>query len=234
LNKRRIGIIAGAGPEAGIDLWRKILENNRNFLGASFRGDIDAPEVIIYSLPELGLAMKFNDNKEKLWDVLRKAILDISGRVDMFCIACNVLHNFSDKIKQLNLPVDFISVIDVVISYVKNEDIKNIGLLSIGTVMALDDLSPYKNLKNMVEVETPENFNNINELISDIKIYGSENDLIKEKLHNQVMEMDANLILLACTELPLVNLSIPNKKLIDVTDLLADVLVKNLFLSKSN
>jgi aspartate racemase len=234
LNKRRIGIIAGAGPEAGVDLWKKILDSNRDCLGSDFRGDIDAPEVIIYSLPELGFAMNFNDNKEKLWDALRTAILDISDRVDMFCIACNVLHNFSDNIRQLNLSADFISIIDVVTGYVYNENVKDVGLLSIGTVMALDDLSPYRNLKNMVKVETPENFNDINDLIGEIKIHGGEGNLIKEKLHNQIVKMDADLILLACTELPLVNLNIPSKQLIDVTKLLADFLVKNLFILKSN
>lgn len=30
----RIGIITGSGPEAGVDLWTKVLRANRQLLGA--------------------------------------------------------------------------------------------------------------------------------------------------------------------------------------------------------
>lgn len=41
-----IGIVAGSGPEAGIDLWSKILARNQVLLGTKFRGDLDAPRVM--------------------------------------------------------------------------------------------------------------------------------------------------------------------------------------------
>ena len=52
-----LGIITGSGPEAGIDLWAKVLRKNMAAFGQDFRGDLDAPRVVVASEPELGLSM---------------------------------------------------------------------------------------------------------------------------------------------------------------------------------
>ena len=33
-----IGIVTGSGPEAGLDLWAKILKRNKATIGADFQG----------------------------------------------------------------------------------------------------------------------------------------------------------------------------------------------------
>ena len=43
MRRRTIGIITGSGPEAGIDLWVKVLDANKRLLGEGFQGDLDAP-----------------------------------------------------------------------------------------------------------------------------------------------------------------------------------------------
>ena len=65
--KAVLGIIAGSGPEAGVDLWRKILVANRIALNERFRGDIDAPHMVIISEPTLGLSMDLVANREPVW-----------------------------------------------------------------------------------------------------------------------------------------------------------------------
>jgi aspartate racemase len=53
----RIGIIAGSGPEPGIDLWEKNFEEDRAAFDGSFRGDLDALHVVVHSIPGVGLSM---------------------------------------------------------------------------------------------------------------------------------------------------------------------------------
>src|SRR5690606_5451276 len=108
----RIGIIAGAGPEAGIDLWQKILLHNRALHGSSFRGDLSAPEVTVHSIPVLGLAMDISTHEHTLWMELEKALLSLDRSVDYVCIACNVLHYFTDRITKLSLTAQFVSIVD--------------------------------------------------------------------------------------------------------------------------
>ena len=50
-----IGVIAGSGPEAGVDLWVKILAVSRREQGEAYTGDSSAPLVRIISDPALGL-----------------------------------------------------------------------------------------------------------------------------------------------------------------------------------
>lgn len=70
MGRRSIGILSGSGPEAGVDLWGKILAANRALLGSAYRGDIDAPRVQLacteLSLVELSLPGK------RLVDVTRE------------------------------------------------------------------------------------------------------------------------------------------------------------------
>ncbi len=56
--RKKIGIITGSGPEAGVDLWQKILKINKDILKEDFHGDLDAPNVTIFSVPELGHSME--------------------------------------------------------------------------------------------------------------------------------------------------------------------------------
>ena len=69
-----IGIIAGSGPEAGIDLWTKVLTATQQQLGAVFEGDIDAPRVVIVSEPQLGLSMDLRANEAATWDALARTV----------------------------------------------------------------------------------------------------------------------------------------------------------------
>src|SRR3546814_11830862 len=98
----RIGVIAGSGPEAGIDLWSKMLVANRELLGDRFSGDVDSPTVVIFSAPELGLSMDLRKNDAVVWRRLEQVVRDIVPHVDIFTIACNTLHYYSARIRAIS------------------------------------------------------------------------------------------------------------------------------------
>ena len=102
--RQRIGILAGSGPEAGIDLWTKTLAATRRLLGARYGGDLDAPEVLIHSVPALGLSMELEPNDAVVWKVLRESAEALAQRVDAFAIACNTLNHYEAPLRALDLP----------------------------------------------------------------------------------------------------------------------------------
>ena len=59
---QKIGIISGAGPEAGLDLLQKLFKVHRKFLGPTgYTTDRDAPHVVLFQEPELGGPRNDND-----------------------------------------------------------------------------------------------------------------------------------------------------------------------------
>lgn len=220
-NKGRIGIISGSGPEAGIDLWRKILDANRRLLGPRFRGDLDAPDVTIYSIPELGLSIDIEKNEDLVWTYLESNIRELAQRVDLICVACNTLHYFSSRITRLGLPAKFVSVIDSVTNYIKESGISKLAILGVCSVAELGKWSPYAALQSLVEIERP-NCRRTEELVVRIKQSGSDDTSVKAALQAILASLESETVLLACTELSLVELDEPPKRLVDGTLLLAN------------
>jgi aspartate racemase len=225
VNKGKIGIIAGSGPEAGLDLWRKILDANRRLLGPNFHGDLDAPSVTIYSIPELGLSMDLQKNEDLVWTYLESNIQELAQRVDLICVACNTLHYFRSRIIKLGLPAKFVSVTDAVANYIKQSGISKLAILGVCSVVEFGRWSPYAALQSFVEVERPD-CRKTEELVLRIKQLGSDDASVKAALQAILADIESETVLLACTELSSVKVETPTKHLIDCTLLLANDLVK--------
>lgn len=226
INSGRIGIIAGAGPEAGIDLWQKILVANKSQLGEHFRGDLDAPDVTVFSIPRLGLAMNLSENEQALWSELKSAAEALAERTDYICIACNVLHYFGDRIRGLNLAAELVSVVDVAAAYIQSQQLEKFALVSIQAVTNLDKWSPYRDLSQYGDIETPAQPAKINDLVADIKRFGVGHPHVKTAFKLILDSINSEVVFLACTELPLVKIEMSGKRLVDVTELLAQEVVR--------
>jgi len=222
-NGGRIGIISGSGPEAGIDLWKKILDANKKQRGNQFHGDLEAPEVSVDSIPELGLSMDLEWNEKLVWSFLEATARDLAKRTDLFCIACHTLHYFSNDIIKLELPSRFVSMVDSVTKYVRDNEISKLAILGARNVMELGKWSPYSALQDLVEIERPKNrITQTNELTLRIKRLGSEASSVRNDLRTIISELESETVLLACTELSMVKVEVPRKRLIDPTLLLAN------------
>lgn len=225
MNKGRIGIISGSGPEAGIDLWRKILDAYRRQRGSHFHGDLEAPDVSIYSIPELGLSMDLDKNEKLVWTYLESNIWELAQRVDLICVACHTLHYFSDRIINLGLPSKYVSIIDSVTNYVRESGISKLAMLGVCSVVEPGRWSPYAALQSLVEIERPD-CRRTEELVLRIKQSGSDDASVKAALQAILASLESETVLLACTELSLVQVEAPTKRLIDGTLLLANDVVR--------
>lgn len=221
-SEHRIGIVTGSGPEAGIDLWSKVLEERRNALGTDFRGDIDAPNVTIVSVPELGLSMDLPDTYDAVWGHLRSACERLADQVDKFAIACNTLYAYQPNIEALDLPATLVSPVDGVRSELSRLGESALGLFGAGPVADLDGgLSPYATLRDDFIVEVPSDPDQLHSLIERIKVVGRSTPELVAEFAEIASSVTPSVGVLACTELPLLQTDAVPMTLIDPTRLLA-------------
>ncbi|WP_151639388.1 aspartate/glutamate racemase family protein [Noviherbaspirillum aerium] len=224
--RKRIGIITGSGPEAGIDMWSKLLQASRELQGAAFRGDLDAPAVTVHSEPALGLSMELDRNDEPVWKCLRETAIAIAARVDYYAIACNTLNVYQPRLDALGLPAKFVSFADVVVDYLRQNGIARVALLGARPVVEFGEWSHYRKLAEHVEVELPQgrSAERLHQLIYDVKTHGGVAPQLRPQFHALLSELQAPAVLLACTELPLIPVGgsdTAGKQIIDVTALVA-------------
>jgi len=227
-SRKKIGIIAGSGPEAGIDLWTKLLAANRRMHGERFRGDLDAPDVTILSESTLGLSMELAENDEAVWQCLRRTAKAISQRVDYYAIACNTLNYYQPQLDALGLPATLVSFADAVTAFVRESRIERVALLGARPVTDLGPWSHYRALAAHVGIELPKPAQaaQLHELIYDVKTHGGNVDHIRRRFRGILDTLESDTVLLACTELPLIPAEVTGKQVVDVTDLVAQKLAR--------
>ena len=224
-HRATIGIVTVSGPEAGIDLWAKILRRNAAVMGPAFRGDLDAPRVVVLSEPQLGLSMDLAANEAPVWAAMQDTALRISAQSDAWAIACNTLNWFAPRIAGLGLRAEFVSFPRVVADWIATSGLQRIGLLGAAPVTEMGEWSAYRDLAGLVEIETPADRAALQDLIYDVKRLGSADPGLRPRFARIVEAMQTDTLLLACTELPLIADISTSKTLVDVTDLVADALV---------
>src|SRR5260370_31514830 len=165
LERRKIGILSGSGPNAGLDLWGKILEENRLSLGDEYRGDIDAPYLVILSSPELGLSMQLDDNFYKLMPHFKEVVQQLARLVDYFSIACHTLHCFSDEVSSMGLASQFVSIADICVNEVAQRGFTRVGVLGTSHTLNFDKYPFLSDLRRQSEVEMPPNSGEVDHLI---------------------------------------------------------------------
>lgn len=220
-----LGIITGSGPEAGLDLWAKILRHTQTLMGPGFRGDLDAPRLVAVSEPALGLSMDLKANEAAVWAAMERTVREIAPRVDAFAIACNTLNWYAPRIDALlaGMPGagQLVSFQGVLHDEIRQSGAGRVGLLGAAPVVALDDHSAYAGLAAHVAIETPADPDRLQTLIHDVKRLGGAHPSLGPRLEEIIMQMEADTILLACTELPLIARPVAGRRLIDVTDAVA-------------
>lgn len=222
-----IGILTGSGPEAGIDLWTKLLHENRRRLGPAFRGDVDAPSVHIVSDPELGLSMELERTEARVWAALKADARTLDGRAAVYAIACNTLNLFAGRLQALGLHAQLISFTDVVAAYLARSGAARVCLLGARPVAELGAWSPYRELCDRVDFERlgDDATAALHQLIYDTKWRGAAHPGLRERFAALLSGIESPTVLLACTELPLIADLPSEKRLVDVTQLVAEALL---------
>lgn len=202
---KKIGMIGGFGPESTLDYYRLIIETYmKETNGESY------PEIIIYSM-DMNKLMKLMGNKE--WDTLVEWLVNgievlHKGGADFAFISANTPHIVFDRVNELS-PIPLISIIEATSEYIKDQEIKRVGLLGTKFTMESDFFQEVCK-KNDIQIFVPneEERNYIHEkLMTEIEL-GNFFDETKAGLLNIIKRMiidnSVDGIILGCTELPLI------------------------------
>lgn len=225
-DKVKIGIIGGMGPEATLDLFRKILRNtpankDQDHLHLIIDNNTSIPDRTDYILGKGENPLPF---------ILESARLLESAGVNAICMACNTAHIFESDIKA-HIHVDFISIVDSVLNELKGtfSQAKSIGLAGTMGVFSshlYDEPLMQRGYKLILPT------NELQEELMKV-IYSIKQGCIKEvidkaeELLQWYKDQKADVLVMACTELPLVlDYLVPPIPVVDSTEALAKSVVR--------
>eukprot|EP01043_Picozoa_sp_COSAG02_P066216 COSAG02_NODE_10230_length_1990_cov_4.188789_2_plen_263_part_00 len=142
----RIGIIGGSGPDAGADLFMKVLAIRRAKLGDEYRGDASAPNMLLSQVAAIG-----GGSADEKWRALSAAIVELAPLVACFSVACNALHGHESKIRTLLVrhgqpPERFVSMTAATAVHCTRLAPSKLVVLGGEVVMDVFGESPYRSL----------------------------------------------------------------------------------------
>jgi aspartate racemase len=224
LERKRLGIVGGSGPEAGLQLWKAILDTARKRLGSLYRGDVDAPYVVIVSDPVLGLSMDLRLHEELVLQHLEEAVLTVDKNADVYAIACVTLHCLLPQIEQLPRTGTLLSAIDSIVAHAEKCSLKQLAVITAETFPRKESPLLHR-LTQSVSVELPSDPSLVRALVFDIKRLGGMHSEVVTRFRRLVDSLKSETVLLACTDLSLVQTSFDDRRILDCTQLLAESLV---------
>jgi aspartate racemase len=194
---KTIGIIGGLGPESTVSYYSYITRKYYETYG-----DYAYPEIIIYSV-------SFSEFIDVGYEAAPKvtAVIERLARAgaDFVVAACNSIHIVYDEVAK-NIPIPWISIMDVTGEKVKEAGISKVGLL--GTVFTMTKGFYQKALAGFgIECITPpaDAQDEINRIIFDELVIASVRDDSKQFVLGCIEALGqrgAQGVVLACTELP--------------------------------
>jgi aspartate racemase len=194
-------------------------------LGSLYRGDIDAPYVVIVSDPMLGHSMDLQSHEDLVLRHLEDAVLTIDKNADVYAIACVTLHCFLPQIELIpNRVGTLVSGIDAIVAYAEKSSLKQIAVICAETIPREQSLL-LSRLNEFVTVELPNDPGFVRELVLDIKRLGGAHRDVVSRFRKLIDSLTSETVMLACTDLPLVTTRIDGRTIIDCTKLLAESLV---------
>lgn len=221
MKPKSIGIVGGAGPLAGAFLLKRILSLSGEVYGC-YR-DADFPQVFLISFPfseMLCPAMDIAKLRKELSGCLEQ--LRKNG-ASILAIACNTLHAFLDKNDELDDLVHLPRTLG-----------EELWLFDKPLVFCTSTSVQFGLHKRFFPCTYPDTQTQqeIDKIIDQI-LRGVDQSVILKKLEELLQVQTTNTIILGCTELSLFSpyLSVPNKQIIDPLEVVANKILKKVFLN---
>jgi len=221
--KNELIILGGMGPQASLRLHELLLTNSRQYHnGAPY----SYPSILHASLrvPDfIGSKKRYNEALKLLTEACNSLPLDTCSA---FGIACNTAHLMEDELPLKGTP--FVSMISAVVKEAQTLGAKKIALLaSPNTIKSgLYDLALGRVGIAIVKPNDSET-RSLNVIIHQV-IKGEDPTMLRpilDGIGKQLINRGADIILLGCTELPLVGLS-DNLPAIDSLHTLAGAMLR--------
>lgn len=220
---KTLGIIGGLGPETTAHFYMEVV-----FACSEISGK--RPQILISNVAvplkiEKELITEAKNEKNILPFLIDAAKQLEKGGADFIVIPCNTVHIFIEEIRR-SMKIPVLSIIDETANFLKKEKIKEIGLLA--TTATIKNKLFDKNLKrNGIKMKIPDNSCQlkigtiINRLVNN-----KHNDKDKKELIEIINELKVKSVILACTDLQILNPECDGVKIFDTMDILAKATIK--------
>lgn len=202
--KKAIVVLGGMGPEASVYMYKLLIEKSISEFGAKHNDEF--PEIILYSIPVPDF-ISSNSKRDEALRMLKERVKALN-RMDISCIgiACNTAHVLLEELQSVS-KAPFVSMIDEVVSAVKKDKIKRVGIL--GTPSTLRGHLYEKKLEEykIEPIAAAKNTYSLLEKVIRNVIAGVNSKQDVASLVNLAVDLQkkgAGGIILGCTELPLV------------------------------
>lgn len=225
--KKLLGILGGMGPQASCELYRLI--NNKSVNRYRAARNADFPHLLISNIPVPDL-ISCQDDQDLTISMVRKDAQRLckAGATDLF-MSCNTMHLYADEMFD-NVSCEFHSLITLVSEHLKATNAKNVLLLATNTTIKTN---LYQRALKSLDIGYVEPSNAL--LLQSVDmileaISGQINPDKKNDFYNNIVTeaqaADADVILLACTELPIIvtNTNISGYKVVSSLDILAEAI----------
>jgi len=214
-SKKTIGILGGMGPAASSYMLSLIIKQMQSeYLAVQ---DQDFPNIILHSVGVQGFDEKGNITNEGAKQILAEAKkIEVAG-AHVLLIACNTAHVLTHEIRQ-NLSIPFVSLVETTCQYVSKLGVKKVGILSSET-SAEHDLYGVEFSKKGIASIYPDSSQKklITEAI--VSVMGGTNtnkeSAVVESIGSSLLKEGAEIIVLGCTELPLLFKDVNSDKYVE-------------------
>jgi aspartate racemase len=201
---KKIWILWGMWPQASIDFYRMLIEKSHMY-NLWWRNQ-DYPAIVLSNIPVPDQIKWENDIHIALDMINREAKALEKTWAKFLVMPCNTMHLFIEDIMHW-IKIPFISMIESVVEQIKKSGFKKIWLLwSTTTMKSHLYISPLNNLGIKIIIPEKEKHDSISQTIHNYIAWKSNQKDVKllEKYSNELVESWAEVIILWCTELPLI------------------------------
>jgi aspartate racemase len=226
---KNVGILGGVGPETTANFYLYIMAECQRLAGSN------RPNVLISSLPipyatEESALLHGKDVDAFKPFLIREAKLLEKAGADFIVMPCNTLHRFENDIREA-ISIPFISIVDVVSSFLKNGKDSKIGLIATGITL---ETKFYQNRFDKIGIDSviPDAFQQakIAKMIHGLVTgcYANNQRQVLIDIIEDFTSQGVTMILLACTDLQALIPHHPGAKIVDTMQLLADEVVSQI------
>lgn len=200
---KTIGLLGGMSWESSLEYYRLVNQEVKRTLGG-----FHSAKCLMYSV-DFAEIEKYQSNGE--WDNATDVMIEAAqklekGGAEFLVICTNTMHKMYDEV-QAAVDIPVLHIVDAVVREIKNQGIQTVGLLGTRFTMEQDFyVDRIKAHQLQVVIPTQEERNIVHRVIYDELVMGKilpgSRDAYK-RIIQQLAQLDAQGIILGCTEIGL-------------------------------
>lgn len=226
---KTIGIIGGLGPETTAKFYLEVIK------GCEQKSRIQRPPMLIWNVPlmyslEDEVLLEGKDVERLIPILVEAAQILQQGGADFLVIPCNTVHLFIEEVRN-SVKIPVISIVEETTNLLNNNGVSNVGLLATGITIdqkLYGDSLEAASIVYTVPIESDQKV--LGQIIHNLVNNKREPD--DQTKYNTIIDhllsKGSKTLLLACTDLQLLDNKFPNVEVYDTMNILVNSTIEKL------